>query len=386
MRGVVDMHCDTLSYLETEERREEAGKRTVCGEAEQAPPARNKKGGGRETLRENSGQLDLLRMRESGYLLQNFAVYVDAGEHPDSWEWAMRLAKRFREEMEQNADLIRQVLCYQDIPENQKQGYMSALLTVEEGGICGGSISRLRKLYAMGVRMMTLTWNYPNELGTPAVLPEETDPDTDWEEWMGQVSNRALTEKGREFVLEMEKLGIIPDVSHLSDEGFWEVQQITKKPFVASHSNARALCGHGRNLTDEMIRCIGERGGVIGLNFYEKFLSQEAYLAEKKPVSPGPEKKSAGWESAVDGELLADRRREFLDLLAAHAARILRMGGEEALGLGSDFDGIPENEIFPGAQCMGMLWDALHDRGFTERQLDKIFYENVLRVYREILG
>lgn len=384
MRGVVDMHCDTLSYLESEGRRDALEKRAVCGEAEQAPGTSSAEGGGRGTLRKNSGQLDLLRMRKGGYLLQNFAVYVDAGEHPDSWEWAMRLAKRFREEMEENADLIRQVLCYQDIPKNQKQGYMSALLTVEEGGICGGSISRLRKLYALGVRMMTLTWNYPNDLGCPAVLPEEMEPDE--RARLEQTSPRALTEKGREFVLEMEKLGIIPDVSHLSDEGFWEVQQITKKPFVASHSNARALCGHGRNLTDEMMRCIGERGGVIGLNFYEKFLSQAIYLAEKKPVSPRPEKISDGGESVGSGKSSADRRREFLDLLAAHAGRILRMGGEEALGLGSDFDGIPDNGIFPGAQCMEMLWDELHHRGFTERQLDKIFSENVLRVYREVLG
>lgn len=366
MREIVDMHCDTLSYLE------------------QASDTSSAEGGGRGTLRQNSGQLDLLRMKESGYLLQNFAVYVDAGEHPDSWERAMRLAKRFREELEQNADLIRQVLCYQDIPENQKQGYLSALLTVEEGGICGGSIPKLRKLYDLGVRMMTLTWNYPNELGCPAVLPEEMEPDE--RARLEQTSLRTLTEKGRQFVLEMEKLGIIPDVSHLSDEGFWEVQRITKKPFVASHSNARALCSHGRNLTDEMIRCIGERGGVIGLNFYEKFLFPAGYLAEKKPVSSKPEKFSDGGERIGSGRSLADRRREFLDLLAAHAKRIVQMGGEEVLGLGSDFDGIPDNGIFPGAQCMGMLWNELHHRGVTERQLDKIFSENVLRVYRDVLG
>ena len=192
--------------------------------------------------------------------------------------------------------------------------------------------------------MMTLTWNYPNELAYPASPQEGTADRRD---------SLGLTETGREFVAEMERLGVILDVSHLSDEGFWEALRITEKPFAASHSNSRGLCGHRRNLTDEMIRAIGERGGVIGLNFCEKFIRE--------------------------------KEEDLLTCLAAHARRITDVGGMEVLGLGSDFDGIPVNESLPGAESLNVLWEALRRDGFTEDQLDMIFSENVLRFYRELL-
>lgn len=311
MKGIVDMHCDTLSE--------------------------------RKALRQNSLQLDLLRMKESGYLLQNFAAYVDMREHPEGWDWAMRLICHFRQEMQKNEDLIRQVFTFEDIKNNQQSGCMSALLTIEEGGICEGKISRLDELYGMGVRMMTLTWNYPNELGVPAAPPED----------IYICDSEGLTLAGQEFVLRMEELGIIPDVSHLSDRGFQDVVKLTKKPFVASHSNVRSLCGHRRNLTEEMIRTLGDRGGVTGLNFYEHFLRNNGST------------------------------QDLLEAAVQHARRIVNAGGMGVLGLGSDFDGIPVNESMPGAQAMGKLWDALGKGGFTERERDGIFSENVLRVYQE---
>lgn len=164
---------------------------------------------------------------------------------------------------------------------------MSAMLTVEEGGVCGGRTECLRELYKQGVCMMTLSWNYKNELGhpnlyaelrnsiraeEPHLTPEEQDyalqkylntPDTE----------HGLTKKGREFVECMEEMGMIVDVSHMSDAGFFDVLQMTKKPFVASHSNARALCPCTRNLTDDMIRALAAKGGVAGLNFCADFLS-----------------------------------------------------------------------------------------------------------------
>lgn len=313
---IVDMHCDTLSFLETHSE---------------------------GSLRENRGQLDLIRMKKSGYLLQNFAIYVDVKEHPDAWGKAMQLAERFQAEMEKNRDMIRQVTCWEDICKNREEGILCAMLTVEEGGVCEGNVDKLRRLYDLGVRMMTLTWNYPNDLGTPASPPEGTV--------CGGL--RGLTEKGREFVANMEDLGMILDVSHLSDEGFWEALELTKKPIVASHSNSRAICNHRRNLTDGMIRAIGERGGVIGLNFCEKFIRE--------------------------------KEEDLLEQLAAHARRITDMGGIDSLGLGSDFDGIPVNGSLPGAESLGRLWDALRKGGFAEGQLDKVFSENVLRVYRDVL-
>ena len=251
--------------------------------------------------------------------------------------------------------------------------------------MCKGELEKLGELYRMGVRMITLTWNFDNEIGHPnfdGFLRERLEeagerlrkctPGTEgWEQQRLAVQaardacmhtpnvTGGLTPRGREFVEEMERLGIIPDVSHLSDAGFLDVLEVTRKPFVASHSNARAVCPNVRNLTDDMIRKLADRGGVMGLNFCPDFL-------EEKPVG----EENPGTVAAV----------------VRHAEHIAKVGGVEVLGLGSDFDGIPTHAQLPGAQGMERLWEALHGAGFTQDQLDRIFYGNVLRVYRDTLG
>jgi len=329
---IVDMHCDTVSELLQQRR---VGKES--------------------TLRRNNLHLDLERMKKSGYLLQNFALYVNKERCQDPWEEVCALYQVYREEMDKNQDMIAPVLHYEDIAANEKAGKMSGMLTVEEGAVCKGEIGKLHHLYDMGVRMLTLTWNYPNELGFPNMdrrRRENADyfftPDT----------QGGLTDKGREFVSEMEGLGMIVDVSHLSDAGFYDVLEMTGKPFVASHSNARAVCGCVRNLSDDMIRKLAERGGCTGLNFYADFLK----------VVPVGESNPGAMEDLV-----------------RHAMHITNLGGIEVLGLGSDFDGIDTNEALPGVQSMGILWEALRKAGYRQSELDKIFAENVLRVYREVL-
>ena len=327
---VVDMHCDTIGrLLELQEE------------------------GKPEVLRENRIHIDLLRMKESDYLLQNFALFVFL-KKGDPWESVCRLHELYEKEMEQNRDLIRPVLQFSDIAENERTGRMSALLTVEEGAVCKGELEKLKELYRWGVRMITLTWNFPNELG----WPNRTNEKFRWESRHTPNTTQGLTERGKEFVVEMETLGMIPDVSHLSDAGFYDVLAVTKKPFVASHSNARVVCPWARNMTDDMIRKLSERGGVMGLNFCADFLEE---------VPKG--QKNLGTIAAV----------------VRHAKHIVNVGGIDVLGLGSDFDGIDTHEELPGAQSMGALWDALKSAGFTEEQLDRIFWKNVLRVYEEIL-
>ena len=151
---------------------------------------------------------------------------------------------------------------------------------------------------------------------------------------------------------------MIVDVSHLSDAGFYDVARAAKKPFVASHSNARAVCPWCRNLTDDMIRVLADKGGVTGLNFCPAFLECD----EKGNGRPGSAK-----------------------AIAVHARYIVNVGGIECLGLGSDFDGIEIHEELYDASRMNLLWDALKKEGFTEAQIDQIFYKNVLRLYREVL-
>ncbi len=349
-----DMHCDTVSEL-----------------------YRKRQAGSGEGLYENTGHVDLVRMKKGGAMLQNFALYVNMGKTKDPLGEALRMADLYYGELKENEEWIAPVYSFIDILKNRREGKISALLTVEEGGVCRGELPFLRILYRLGVRMMTLTWNYANELGFPAAdaggrrlslwiwnenrMAGSTGAYAGKEgnQWDGTDVRQGLTEKGKEMVREMEKLGMIIDVSHLSDAGFYDVLEITEKPFVASHSNARAVCPHARNLTDDMIRKLAERGGVMGLNFYPDFLT------EVSGGMPNP-----GTIAAV----------------TEHARHIIRVGGIDCLGLGSDFDGIDGHAQLPDCSHMPLLADALGKCGLSEDAVEKIFYRNVLRVYGEVLG
>ncbi len=324
---IADMHCDTISKL------------WEC-----------KRENNPQQLSYNSLHVDIQRMKKAGYILQNFAMYIDLEKEFDPFEYVLELIDIFYEEMEKNKDDIGVIKCFDDFLHNEQQGRLSALMTIEEGGCCKGEIENLEKLYELGARMMTLTWNYPNELAYPNILTQEKDN----KGFYLFDGTRGLTNIGYAFIERMEELGIIIDVSHLSDAGFWDIVNHTKKPFVASHSNARVLCGHARNLTDEMIRTLADRGGVIGLNFYGCFLNE-----------------TANSYSSVER-------------MAAHARHIINIGGSECLGLGSDFDGIDGKLEMEDCSQMYKLADELEKQKFTIAQIEKIFYQNTLRVYQEI--
>lgn len=343
---IVDMHCDTISELLLAE-----------------------ESGLKENLRKNSKHLDLLRMKDAGYLLQNFALFVNRQKYPDVRARVLELARLYHEEMGKNADMIAPMTCMADLDKNRSVGKMSAMLTIEEGAALNGDVNLLKEFYDLGVRMITLTWNYPNELGYPHGY--NTKSGTDAKSGVNAESGNnagfvrfGLTDCGIEMVEAMEDLGVIVDVSHLSDDGFYDVLKCTKKPFVASHSNARAICSVSRNLSDDMIRRLAERGGVMGLNFYPLFLESQ------QPVA-------ATLDIAQQGTI---------ESVIRHAKHIVNVGGIEVLGLGSDFDGIDGHKELPGAQAMPHLIDAFAAAGFAASEIEKICSGNVLRVYRDVIG
>lgn len=292
-------------------------------------------------LRSNNLHIDLQKLRKSNYILQNFAMFVDISKVKNPFEYCINMIDLFYQEVERNHDLISIVMSYKDIEKNLKSNKISALISLEEGEICQGSLSFLRILYKLGIRMMTLTWNYNNSLSSanPYIID----------------NTNGLTEKGIEFLYEMERLGIIIDVSHLSDAGFSDVAKYSSKPFVASHSNSRALCSNKRNLTDSMIKVIAERSGLIGLNYYPYFLN------DKK-----------------------DNKSCVIDIVK-HARHIADIGGIDCVSLGSDFDGIDGDLEIKDASYMCILFNALKKNGFKESEIDKIFYKNVLKLYKNIL-
>lgn len=338
---IADMHCDTISEI-WESRKQSA----------------SQKGGSPQQLYRNDLHIDIRKMKKAGYLLQNFALYVDLKKGLDPFEYVMELIDVFREEMGKNKNDIGVIKTYDEILANECQGKMSALMTIEEGGCCKGEIGNLERLYQLGARMMTLTWNYPNELASPNLFIKSAEKGSTLKNDEGFNlfdSSKGLTEKGFFFIQRMEELGMIIDVSHLSDAGFWDIVQHTKKPFVASHSNARALCGHCRNLTDDMIRAVAGRGGVIGLNFYGCFLNE-----------------------TNDSHSRVAR-------MAAHARHMLNVGGSGCLGLGSDFDGISGELEIQDCSQMQKLVDGLERAHFTGTEIENILWRNVMRVYREML-
>lgn len=326
---IVDMHCDTISALYWMQ-----------------------KEGCQEHLSANHLSVDFGKLQAGGYCLQNFAVFVDMGQTADPLKTALEMIDLYDRELKQCGEGILPVYSWKDICENQAAGNISALLTIEEGGILKGDLSNLQKLYRLGVRMIGLSWNYPNELGMPNL-----QKDGQGNPLFTLRSNEGLTEFGIEAVQEAQRLGMIVDVSHLSDGGFWDVVQHTRQPFVASHSNAWAACGVSRNLSDDMIRALAEKGGVMGINFCEDFLCVEAQRGE--------------------GMLM--------DAIVRHIRHIIKTGGEDCVGLGSDFDGINGNRDMKTGADMRRLVDRLERERFSGRQIDKICGENVLRVYREVL-
>ncbi|MEY8337379.1 dipeptidase [Lachnospiraceae bacterium 62-35] len=328
----IDMHCDTILEL-----------------------FKDKKNGGAANLFQNSLHLDLERMEKGDYLLQNFAMFVHLRETQEPFRFCLELIDMFYQEIEAYKDKIGVVLSYRDIERNWKEGKMSALLTVEEGAVCEGEPFLLRTLYRMGVRMMTLTWNFENCLGFSNRII-----------WDGERAGtctpdieHGLKEQGILIVEEMESLGIIPDISHLSDAGIWDVFSHTKKPFVASHSNARSVASHPRNLTDEMIKKLSERGGVMGINYAGVFL---------KDKNGGMSQESR----------IADMIR--------HMKHIRNIGGIQCIGLGSDFDGIVGHLELNGPDKLPRLEQAMEQEGFTTSEIEAVFYRNVLRVYKDTLG
>lgn len=319
---VVDMHCDTIGELW---KAEKAGKPI--------------------SLRSNSLHIDLEKMQKGDYLLQNFAMFVFLGREKDPLVNVLEMIDVYNRAMAENADLIAPVLKYEDIEKNRAAGKLSGMLTIEEGAVLKGNPYVVRSLYRLGVRMLTLTWNFENEIGYPNTIVKAKDYDP---------SRRyGLKPDGIEIVREMNRVGMIVDVSHLGDDGFWDVVKYCDGPFVASHSNARAVCNHTRNMTDDMIRALADKGGVMGLNFCGDFLNPNG-------------------KSRVED-------------MVRHAKHIIDVGGSDILGLGTDYDGIDGDLELDHCDKMQLLAQEMDRQGFSTEQIEKIFHGNVLRLYREVL-
>jgi membrane dipeptidase len=309
---IIDLHCDTLWQLTADPK---AG------------------------LRKNNYCVDLEKLKEAHSLAQFFAFYIDLNEVEDPLAACLKMADRFYGELEKNQDILGLARNYNELLQNSHDGKISALLTVEEGGVLKGDMENLSLLYNKGVRLITLSWNYPNEIGYPN------------HKW--QYQQEGLTDFGNDVVAEMNRLGMIIDVSHLSDQGFYDVAALSNKPFVASHSNARAVWRHSRNLTDEMIKMLADKGGIIGINFERSFLG--------------------------------DKEISTVHDMLRHLQHIITIGGIDCAAIGTDFDGIePKVEIANIGQ-MEKLVKGMEQAGLSTTEIEKVCSQNALRVIKDVL-
>lgn len=288
-------------------------------------------------LYRNTWKIDIEKLQKAHSKVQDFALFINLGETNDPYSRYEAMRNLCASQIHHNGEHIQHVLSYQDIESVYESGKIGALMSIEEGGVLGGDLNKLKQAYQDGVRLITLTWNYPNGLGEPHCGEQ----------------HKKLTSKGVEFVEAMQDLGIIVDCSHLNDAGTEQLGDILDVPFVASHSNAREVTAHTRNLPDNLIKLIANKGGVIGLNFAQSFLGTS-------PISQ-------------------------IEDIVKHGLYLLNKGGEDVVALGTDFDGIKPDTEIKDASEMHRLYDAFKEAGLSVEQCEKIFWKNADRLLKEIL-
>ena len=313
---VFDLHCDTALAMLNREMVQEKG------------------------LRKNDCHIDLERASGLGGYAQCFACFTTPWEGLPK---GLTVADLFEREMvavlseiEKNSDLIRLAFTPKDIQENLEKGKMSAILTIEGPAGFGFDPALLEDLYKVGFRISTLTWNEKNPLAG------------------SHVTGGGLTDQGREYFREAQRLGMVIDVSHLSDEAFWDMMKITQAPIIATHSNSRAMCDISRNLSDDMFRAICETGGVAGINLYSAFLGAE-------PVT--------------------------LDTVCDHILHFMELDPSgKHIALGGDLDGcdaLPEG--FTGIDSYNALAERLRQRGLDENTIMDIYWNNAMGVMEHVV-
>lgn len=323
----IDTHCDTLmgSYFD---------------------PA------GFNLLNNPKTMVDFSRMQQGGAMAQFFAMFLPPvgaekmmglDKPIDDEDYLAKLSSALKRNIAENSDIISFATNADELEANEKAGKMSAFLTIEDGRSVNGFMDNLQRYYDMGVRLISLTWNFKNCFGSP----NSKDP---------EVMAEGLTDFGKDAVVRMQELGMLVDVSHLSDGGFMDVAKLAKVPFIASHSNCRTLSPHQRNLTDEMIKILADKGSVAGINFGPEFLNADVTCKDSTN-----------------------------ELIVKHIKHFIHIGGTDCVGLGSNFDGIGGNLEVGSSDKVPMIWDLLHKKGISDDVIEKIAWKNHFRVIKEAM-
>lgn len=329
------------------------------------------------------GHVDFVRMKEGGVDGMFFAIYTSNRLSPDeATHRALELLSRTYDAVDRNKDKVAFAFSVSQARENKKKGLLSIFLGMENGSPIQKDLSMLRLFYRFGIRYMTLTHTGNNEI-CDSCAPKE-------KRWGG------VSPFGREVIAEMNRLGIIIDISHVSDDTFYDALKYSKTPIVATHSCCRALCNHPRNLTDQMIKDLAAAGGVIQVNFYPAFLDQnfgtDAFWALADEFDEKQQSSRRDLDSVSKRELYHEIEKKLLNypapsykMIVDHIDHIVKLVGASHVGLGSDFDGIETPpEGMKDVSCFPMFTKELKARGYSDDDIKGILGENFLRVMGQV--
>ena len=335
--------------------------------------------------RSSTGSIDIPRMREGNVGAIFFSIWMPSKvTGPDAVNRAIVQIDAVREQVRKHPNDLVLATTAAEIRDAHKQGKIAALLGVEGGHIINSDIGVLRAYAALGVRYMTLTHSGNDEWA---------DSSTD------KAVHNGLTDFGREVVREMNRLGVMVDISHVSDKTFYDALETSKAPLIASHSSCRAICDAPRNMTDQMMKDLAAKGGVVQINYHVGFLSQEFRDAEKanpelnKTISAEVMKRCADNEGCqlIEGDRITREyveqgklpRVEFSKIIE-HIDHAVKVAGIDHVGLGSDFDGANMPYGMEDAAKLPKITEALLQKGYAEGDVKKILGENTLRVMTDV--
>ena len=337
------------------------------------------------------GHISLDKARAGNLGAEFFSIWVDPELNQGHFaQHTFDLIDSVYEQAARHPGRMMMAFSAEDIERAHKQKKLAALMGIEGGHSIENDIHLLRDFYRLGVRYMTLSWSNTNE----------------WADSSGDIDNpkiehhNGLSDFGRQVVLEMNRLGMMVDISHVADKTFWDVIATSRAPVIASHSSARALCNAPRNMTDDMLRAVAKNGGVVNVNFFSGFLDQtywNAAQAQKKEqedaIHAYLEKLKADGkqvtftdEDRISREWAAKIPRPPFTTLIDHIDHIAKIAGVDHVGLGSDFDGVSgaTPEGMNSAADFPKLTQALLDRGYSAKDIYKILGGNTLRVFKEV--
>jgi membrane dipeptidase len=301
---------------------------------------------------EDSNHVDLPRIKEGGLDAAFFSIYMPGTiTGPEAVKRALILIDHVRSLAERHPNEIVLATTAADVRAAHKAGKFAALMGMEGGHMIDDSLAVLREYQRLGVRYLTLSHSV----------------NTNWSDSSGDTpKHNGLTDFGKDVVRELNRLGMLVDISHVSDKTFWDALETSKAPLVASHSSLRSISGHPRNMTDDMIRALGGKGGVIMINYSRSFLSDELYQAGLNNVPPA-QRPAVSWEKIVE-----------------HIDRAAKLVGAAHVGLGSDFDGTTVPDGMDDVSMLPKITAALLEKGYSEQDVKNVLGENILRLLERV--